>query len=487
MNLLNLAKNAPEYSVSQITSAIRDVIYNNFSAIKIRGEICGLKVSTRGHVYFSLKDSASTINAVCFAGNFKSIKINLTDGVEILAYGSIDTFGSGYQLKVETAEYAGIGALMKLMEERKQKLEKKGFFKAEYKKSIPPSFCIENVGIITSPTGAVIQDIINRMSERYPKNILLFGTAVQGLEASSQIIAGINYFNNISSVVPEVIIIARGGGSVEDLFCFNDEEVAIAVFNSKIPIISAIGHEIDTTIIDYVSDLRAATPTAAAEIVTTPTLKDINESIALNYQIIYNNGKRQIAKHYEKLAFLKHRVNNTKNKIIFIFQNFTALKSRFSNLFKVQTFKFNEIKNRLMKNLFISKNLIYKKLDILTLKLKKSDKTITFFAQNILNKIHTLKNKLEISIWHKYNFFNNKKSKYKDNLLQKIPIKIQKIDTKYNSLKQSVSYLDFAKNLKKGYAIILDKNNKITKTTLQLKKLHYLKVKMHDGLVEIEK
>ena len=162
MNLLNLKKNAPEYTVSGITSAIRDIIYENFAAIKIRGEVSGLKISNKGHVYFSLKDQDNSINAVCFASNFKRLKVSLADGVEILAYGQIDTFGSGYQLKVESAEYAGVGALMKLMEERKQKLLKMGLFDASHKKPIPQSFEIENIGIITSPTGAVIQDILSR-------------------------------------------------------------------------------------------------------------------------------------------------------------------------------------------------------------------------------------------------------------------------------------------------------------------------------------
>ena len=466
MNLLNLKKDAPEYTVSGITSAIRDIIYENFAAIKIRGEVSGLKISNKGHVYFSLKDQDSSINAVCFASNFKRLKVSLADGVEILAYGQIDTFGSGYQLKVESAEYAGVGALMKLMEERKQKLLKMGLFDASHKKPIPQSFEIENIGIITSPTGAVIQDIINRVTERYPKNILLFGVSVQGVEAPEQIVAGIKYFNNDAPIKPEIIIIARGGGSVEDLFCFNDESIAIAVFESKIPIISAIGHETDTTIIDFVSDLRAATPTAAAEIITTPTITELQEIIVANYRLIYDINNRKIINFGEKNILLTQRLKNNIEKKFLVMQN---------------------KKHNKMQNFFNAKHKMQKKLDFYSQKLKISDKAISFFAQNILNKINNLKNKIQVSIWRTFDNFIAIRESKNTSFLQANKNKILQIENKFDKLKQSISYLDFAKNLRKGYAIILDKNNKITKDVKQLNEMHYVKVKLHDGFVEIEK
>ncbi len=484
---MNLKKNAPEYSVSGITDAIRNIIYENFAAVKIRGEISGLKISTKGHVYFSLKDANSSINAVCFASHFKKIKINLTDGVEILAYGEIDTFGSGYQLKVESVEYAGIGALMKLMEERKQKLLKMGLFDARHKKPIPQSFEIENLGVITSGTGAVIQDIINRINERYPKNILLFNSVVQGTEAPEQIISGIKYFNNESGIKPDVIIIARGGGSVEDLFCFNDEQIALAVFESDIPIISAIGHETDTTIIDFVSDLRAATPTAAAEIVTTPTIHDLHNIIVSNYRIFLDLGNRKIAHCIENHIFLKKRLFQTKNNIALSTRNFDILKQRLKSSIEKKIFIIEKNNNINLQNLFKAKNKMYQKLDFYAKKIKIYDKSISLFAQNILNKINNLKNRMQVAVWRKYDTFISVNIA-KKLLFYNIKMNyIKNIDNKFNNLKQSISYLDFAKNLRKGYAIILDKNNKITKNKQDLEDLNFVKVKLHDGFVEINK
>ena len=259
--------NIPEYEVSQFNKALKDVIELNFDYVRIKGEVSDLKNAASGHVYLTLKDDSSVLNATIWSQKKNYLKIQFKIGMEVIVTGKISTYAksiSTYSINIDSLELAGEGALLKLIEDRKRRLEKKGIFDEKNKKESP--FLPKKIGVITSPTGSVIHDIINRIKDRFPVNIDIWPVSVQGSNAADEIrnaIKGFNdekYFNR-----PDVIIIARGGGSVEDLMPFNDENLAIDVFNSYIPIISAIGHETDTTIIDFCSDLRASTPTAAAE------------------------------------------------------------------------------------------------------------------------------------------------------------------------------------------------------------------------------
>jgi exodeoxyribonuclease VII large subunit len=270
-----------EYTVTELTNEIKTILANNLSFVKINGEVSGLKVATSGHLYFTLKDSDNIINAVCYNTAAQKLNIAPEDGMQVIAYGEITNYGkrSEYQIKVQNISFSGIGQMMKIIEARKQKLNSMGIFNIERKRIIPPSYAIKNIGIITSKQGAVLHDMLHRISERYRHNIILCPVSVQGSMAAKEVMAAITYLNN-AAIKPDVIIVARGGGSVEDLFCFNDEALAMCVFNSVIPIISAIGHETDTTIIDMVADLRCPTPTAAAEVVTSPTMNDLMGFIA---------------------------------------------------------------------------------------------------------------------------------------------------------------------------------------------------------------
>ena len=262
-------------SVTEISLSLKSCVEQIFGHIRVRGEISGLKTVASGHTYFSLKDSDSVLSAVCWRGRSKETMAALQEGLEVICTGKLSTYPgrSNYQMIVETAEPAGIGALLKLLNERKEKLAKEGLFDESRKKPIP--FLPNVIGVITSPTGAVIRDIMHRLTDRFPRHVYLWPVQVQGEEASAQITAAINGFNDIppqgldtpSGHIPrpDVLIVARGGGSLEDLWCFNEENVVRATAASKIPIISAVGHETDTTLIDYASDLRAPTPTGAAE------------------------------------------------------------------------------------------------------------------------------------------------------------------------------------------------------------------------------
>lgn len=261
------------FSVSEISHALKKSIEEKYSCIKIRGEISGLKKHSSGHIYYALKDDNAVMDAVSWRGTYSNSPIPLEDGLEIVATGRITTYParSKYQLIVESFEATGQGALLKLLEERKQKLTKEGLFDPALKKRLPPY--PQTIGVITSPTGAVIRDILHRLADRFPCHVIVWPVLVQGPGAAEQVAHAINGFNALTNK-PDLLIVARGGGSLEDLWAFNEEIVVRAAANSEIPLISAIGHETDTTLIDYASDLRAPTPTGAAELAV-PVMMDI--------------------------------------------------------------------------------------------------------------------------------------------------------------------------------------------------------------------
>ncbi|MEG2246780.1 MAG: exodeoxyribonuclease VII large subunit [Peptostreptococcaceae bacterium] len=260
--------------VSEVNSYIKRILSNDavLYNLKVKGEISNFKVHSSKNVYLTLKDNSSKINCVIFKSNYDS-ELGLEDGVKVIANGYISVYerDGSYQLYIDTIERDGVGNLYLEFNKLKEKLSKEGLFDTKYKKSIP--IMPKSIGVITSETGAVIRDIINVIKRRFPKvNIKLYPVAVQGKSSSIEVCEGIRFFNNDNNV--DTIIIGRGGGSIEELWSFNEEIVAREIFNSNIPIISAVGHETDFTISDFVADMRAPTPSAAAEIAT-PNLEDL--------------------------------------------------------------------------------------------------------------------------------------------------------------------------------------------------------------------
>lgn len=259
-----------EFSVSEISQLLKRHVENEFSKVRVRGEISGLKRAASGHVYLALKDEKAVLDAVIWRGTADSLAFVPEDGLEVICTGKLTTYParSRYQLVVTQLEPAGEGALMALLEARRKTLAAEGLFDTDRKKAIP--YLPEVIGIVTSPTGAVIRDILHRVNDRFPRRVLLWPVLVQGEGAAEQIAAAIAGFNAIdptgSIPKPGVLIIARGGGSLEDLWAFNEEIVVRAAAAGEIPLISAVGHESDTTLIDFASDLQAPTPTAAAEL-----------------------------------------------------------------------------------------------------------------------------------------------------------------------------------------------------------------------------
>ena len=261
--------NIPEFTVSELSGALRRTVEESFDHVRVRGEISGFKRHSSGHLYFSLKDSDAVLDSVCWKGQAVRLGMAPEDGMEVIAVGRLTTYPgrSKYQMVVERMELAGQGALLKLLEDRRRKLAAEGLFDQGRKRPLP--YLPKVIGIVTSPTGAVIRDILHRLGERFPRHVLLWPVAVQGDGAAEQVAAAIAGFNALpvggAIPRPDLLIVARGGGSIEDLWAFNEEIVVRAVAASEIPLISAVGHETDTTLIDFASDLRAPTPTAAAE------------------------------------------------------------------------------------------------------------------------------------------------------------------------------------------------------------------------------
>ena len=295
----------PILSVTELSLSLKSCVEQVFAHVKVRGEVSDVKKATSGHIYFSLKDKDSVLSAICWKGSSRQCAQHIQEGLEIICTGKLSTYPgrSNYQMIVEAAEPAGVGALLKLLKDRKEKLEKEGLFDPAHKKPIP--FLPEVIGVVTSPTGAVIRDIIHRVSDRFPRHILVWPVAVQGEECAEQVAAAVRGFNTMPEngkiPKPDVLIVARGGGSLEDLWGFNEECVVRAVYESQIPVISAVGHETDTTLIDFVSDLRAPTPTGAAEkavpvrfeIYNILNTKENNLKSALNQSCIESRLKLQ--------------------------------------------------------------------------------------------------------------------------------------------------------------------------------------------------
>ena len=286
--------NLPEYSVTELSAALKRTVEDQFAFVRVRGEISGLKFHSSGHVYFDLKDDKAVLNAVIWRGAVPRLRVRPEAGMEVILIGKLSTYAgtSRYQIIVEQVELAGLGALMLLLEARRKKLAAEGLFDAARKKRLP--FLPEVIGVVTSPTGAVIRDIMHRLEARFPRRVLLWPVAVQGEKAAAEIaaaIAGFNTFDGKRGPRPDVIIVARGGGSVEDLMAFNEEVVVRAAAASVIPLISAVGHETDTTLIDLAADMRAPTPTAAAELAVPVRSELLVQTLDLERRFVRSFGK----------------------------------------------------------------------------------------------------------------------------------------------------------------------------------------------------
>ncbi len=433
--------NNPVYSVSEFSHVIKKLVETNFSYVRIRGEISRPSFPGSGHVYFTLKDGEGTIAAIIWKYTLPRLSIKPEEGMEVICTGKITTFAgqSKYQIIVESMEVAGEGALLKMLEERRKKLLKEGLFDQELKKPIP--YLPKIIGVITSPSGAVIKDILHRLSDRFPSHVYLWPVAVQGEASAHQISNAIDKFNQLTDDTsikkPDLLIVARGGGSLEDLWSFNEEIVVRSVYKSSIPVISAVGHETDTTLIDFVSDLRAPTPTAAAEKAVPVRNELISRIDELNLRIksLFNNklySNKDRINYLIKLLVKPDQIfENKTQKLDFIYKDF-------ENLFKDI---FVEKKNKITQ---CAKCLLPPKILI----------------NNLVSKQQLLETKFKN---HLENILNTK-------------------ETKLNSLDQLLEASSFNRVLERGFSLVMNNEGKLIKLSSEAPKNSNVKIKFSDEI-----
>ena len=391
---MNTDTNNPVYSVSEFSHVIKKLVETNFSYVRIRGEISRPSFPGSGHVYFTLKDTDGTIAAIIWKYTLPRLSIKPEEGIEVICTGKVTTFAgqSKYQIIVESMEVAGEGALLKMLEDRRKKLLKEGLFNQEFKKPIP--YLPKIIGVITSPSGAVIRDILHRLSDRFPSHVYLWPVAVQGEGSAKQISNAIDKFNQFTDETtikkPDLLIVARGGGSLEDLWSFNEEIVVRSVFKSFIPVISAVGHETDTTLIDFVSDLRAPTPSAAAEKAVPvrneliARIDELNFRFKTSFNNKLNNNKDRLNSLIKLLGKPDQIFDNKTQKLDFIYRDFENL---FKDIFVEKKNKITQHAQRLMPPKVLISNLVSKQ-QLLETKFQN-------YLQNIINRKEVKLNSLD--------------------------------------------------------------------------------------------
>lgn len=309
--------NLPEFTVSEISRQLKQTVEDRFAHIRVRAEIGECKYHSNGHVYLTLRDESNILAAVIWKGSTSRLGLRPEIGMDVVCTGRLTIYAgqSKYQMVIEQMALAGEGALLKLIEDRKKRLMAEGLFAAERKRALP--FMPRRIGVVTSPTGAVIRDIIHRVQDRFPCHVIIWPVAVQGTGAAEQITAAINGFNAVpidNPLRPDVLIIARGGGSLEDLMAFNEENVVRAAAASHIPLISAVGHETDTTLIDFASDRRAPTPTAAAEMAL-PVRADLLIQINGFANRLEQSWQRNLGQHRDHVAHLARTLGDPRRML----------------------------------------------------------------------------------------------------------------------------------------------------------------------------
>lgn len=329
--------NVPELSVSELSGAVQRTLEESFGRVRVRGEIAGMKLAASGHLYADLKDENANINMICWRTTVQRLKIKPEDGLEVICTGKITTYpkSSRYQLIVESIELAGAGALLKMLEDRKVRLAAEGLFDPARKVALP--YLPRVIGVVTSPTGAVIRDILHRLDDRFPRHVLVWPVIVQGEGAAEQIAAAIRGFDRLTPdghiPRPDLLIVARGGGSLEDLMAFNEEIVVRAAAACTIPLISAVGHETDTTLIDFAADVRAPTPTAAAEMAV-PVRADLLATVMDSARRLFTGMTRMVDHRRERVQGIAARLGDPQRLLAIKAQGLDHLSHKLDTAFE---------------------------------------------------------------------------------------------------------------------------------------------------------
>ncbi len=439
---MTLGNNIPELTVSELAHSLKRTLEETYARVRVRGELSKVKIHSSGHLYSDLKDADSVLNIICWRGSLAKLSLHPEEGLDVICTGKITSYParSNYQMIVDHMELAGVGALLKMLEDRKKRLAAEGLFDQSRKKKLP--FLPETIGIITSPTGAVIRDILHRLEDRFPRSVLLWPVRVQGEGAASEIAAAIDGLNALPEdgniPRPDLIIVARGGGSLEDLMPFNEENVVRAAANSLIPLISAVGHETDTTLIDFVSDLRAPTPTAAAELCV-PERVNIMGFVEDCRSRLYQSTTRLITIKKDDLKHFGARLGNPERLLDMRVQKLDYLSSKLSHA--------------LQKNIQLARQSLVQTSARLSSPLQRiqlSDKTLGF-AANRLDRAY--------------------RQYMKDG------------ETRLGNLSQMLEVLSFKSVLGRGYVLVRDdKGNPVT-TTAHIRPHDRLSMEFKDGIV----
>ncbi|WP_407965281.1 exodeoxyribonuclease VII large subunit [Bartonella sp. C271] len=441
----SVATNVAEFSVSEIAGALKRIVEEKFGYVRVRGEISGYRgVHASGHAYFALKDDKARLEAVIWRGVIEKLQFPPEEGMEVVAVGKLTTYqgSSKYQIIIDTLEPTGVGALMTLLENRKKKFADEGLFDDAKKKKLP--YMPRIIGVVTSPTGAVIRDIIHRISDRFPLHILVWPVRVQGETSGQEIAAAIAGFNALplGKVLskPDLIIVARGGGSLEDLWGFNDEAVVRAVSASAIPIISAVGHETDWTLIDYVADWRAPTPTGAAERAV-PVKLDLETQLAsLNLRFFVGSARY--------FSFYKQKLSAVVRGLPTVDQLFASPRRHF-----------DEISSRLQRALCV--NYDKKRFCFYTLVIRLSPR--------LLNTKKAQQNTKEYTVRLHHAFLRNVEK-------QRVQIEMA-----FRLLK-STSYQSI---LERGFVLALGQKNEPIKRLVQLPRTGEISLRFFDGEINV--
>ena len=436
LNTISNQETSEEYSVTEISNRIKSLVEANIGFVKVKGEISGFKQAGSGHAYFNLKDNNSVLACTCWKSSLARIQMKLEDGVEIVASGKISTYAgqSRYQLSVENATKGGVGNLMKLLMELKEKLTKEGIFDESKKKKLP--FLPKKLGIITSISGAVIKDILHRVKDRFPVKVVIWPVTVQGETAASEVSKAIDGFNTMDEK-PDVLIVARGGGSIEDLWPFNEEIVVRAAYRSSIPLISAVGHETDFTLLDFVADVRAPTPTAAAEFAV-PVLSDLKNTIQNYITILAKRLQTYISYRYNVLTIYANSLN---------FEKFALQKQQY----------IDDVSIRLTEMMHLFLRLKVMKFNNYSMARIAPNKLISSLQKELLSVGKSMEKAM-------INFYRDKKS----------------IIQLYNSLLEN---LDIQKVLKRGFAIV-KQNNKAIESITNIEQNKNIDIQMKDGKIK---
>lgn len=459
--------NKNTYTVSQLTYTIKNLLEGNTSLMNftLKGEISNFIHHRSGHLYFALKDENSQIRAIMFKGNASRLNFNPKDGDKVTLTGNINVYApqGSYSVQVSKMELDGAGELYLKFLELKEKLNKLGWFDKE-KKTIPKF--PKNIGVITSPTGAVIKDITNTVNRRYRlTNIKLYPALVQGPSSHSSISKQINKANEDN--ICDVLIVGRGGGSIEDLWGFNELDTVTAIYNSKIPIITAIGHETDTTLSDFVSDLRAPTPTAAAELATPNTI-DLVENLKRNYRSINNSLNNLITKHQTNLVYLEERLDKSGP-----LTKLTEYNNKLNNLDKfLNNYYLRKISNETHK------------LNTLTIKLT------NLSPKSKLNESFNKLENIKVNMNKNYNYIIEKETNKLINLNTRSNNLFENIKTnkrnEFNNIKESLNLLNPLSIMERGYTVTKTKENKVLSSVKDVNINDKLDILFKDGNLDVK-